>query len=101
MRRSGLFLKYAVPVVILVSAGLILGNLVEFYFSYQDSKSGLARLQREKAIGAAARIEQFVRELEHQLGWIAQTPWGPHGVPLEQRRLDSLRLLRDAPAVTE
>jgi signal transduction histidine kinase/HAMP domain-containing protein len=101
MRRSGLFLKYAVPVVILVSAGLILGNLVEFYFSYQDSKAALARLQREKAIGAAARIEQFVRELEHQLGWIAQTPWGPHGVPLEQRRLDSLRLLRDAPAVTE
>ena len=101
MRRSGLFLKYAVPVVILVSAALIIGNLVEFYFSYQDSKAALARLQREKADGASVRIEQFVRELEHQLGWIAQTPWGKQGVPLERRRLDSLRLLHDAPAVTE
>ena len=101
MRSSGLFVKYAVPVVILVSAGLVLGNLVEFYFSYQDSKAGLARLQREKANGAAVRIEQFVRGLERQLAWIAQTPWGPHGISLEQRRLDSLRLLRDAPAITE
>ncbi|HYL19621.1 MAG TPA: cache domain-containing protein, partial [Burkholderiales bacterium] len=101
MPRSGLFIKYAVPVVILVSAGLILGNLVEFYFSYQDSKAALARLQREKANGAAVRIEQFVRGLERQLAWIAHTPWGPHAISLEQRRLDSLRLLRDAPAVTE
>ena len=58
-------------------------------------------MQREKAIAAAVRIEQFVREMEHQLAWIAQTPWGPRGVPLEQRRLDSLRLLRHAPPITE
>ena len=67
----------------------------------QENKAALSQIQREKALAAAVRIEQFVRELEHQLAWIAQTPWGARGVSLDQRRLDSLRLLRHAPAVTE
>ena len=101
MRRGGLFLKYAVALVLLVSGALVVSALVEIYFSYQENKAALSQIQREKALAAAVRIEQFVRELEHQLAWIAQTPWGARGVSLEQRRLDSLRLLRHAPAVTE
>jgi len=100
-RRPGLFLKYAVPLVILVSGALVVSGLVEIFFSYRENKEALSRLQHEKAVSAAIRIEQFVRELERQLAWIAQTPWGPRGVPLDQRRLDSLRLLRHVPAVTE
>ena len=83
------------------SGALVVSGLVEIYFSYQENKAALARVQREKAVAAAVRIEQFVRELEHQLAWIAQTPWGARGVSLDQRRLDSLRLLRHVPAVTE
>ena len=101
MRRGGLFLKYAIPLVILVSGALIVSGLVGIYFSYQENKAALARVQHEKALAAAIRIEQFVRELEHQLAWVAQTPWGPRAVPLDQRRLDSLRLLRQAPTITE
>jgi signal transduction histidine kinase len=101
VRRGGLFLKYAIPLVILVSGALIVSGLVGLYFSYQESKAALARIQHEKALAAAIRIEQFVRELEHQLAWVAQTPWGPRAVPIDQRRLDSLRLLRQAPAITE
>jgi signal transduction histidine kinase len=101
MRRGGLFLKYAGALVLLVSGALAVSALVEIYFSYQENKAALSQIQREKALAAAVRIEQFVRELEHQLAWIAQTPWGARGVPLDQRRLDSLRLLRHAPAVTE
>jgi GAF domain-containing protein len=99
--RGSLFVKYAVPLVILVSGALVVSGLVEIYFSYQENKSALARIQHEKAAAAAIRIEQFVRELEHDLSWIAQTPWGPRGIPLDQRRLDSLRLLRQVPAITE
>ena len=99
--RRSLFLKYAVPLVILVAGALIISGLVQIYFSYHENKDALAKLQREKALSAAMRIEQFVREVEHQLEWIAQTPWGARGVPIEQRRLDSLRLLRHVPAVTE
>jgi signal transduction histidine kinase len=99
--RRGLFLKYAIPLVILVSGALIVSGLVGIYFSYQENKAALARVQHEKALAAAIRIDQFVRELEHQLAWVAQTPWGPRAIPIDQRRLDSLRLLRQAPTITE
>src|SRR5262247_74191 len=101
MRRGGLFLKYAVPLVVLSSGAVIVSGLVEIYFSYQENKAALAGVQHEKAVAAGAKIEQFVREIEHQLAWIAQTPWGPRGASLDQRRLDSLRLLRHVPTVTE
>jgi signal transduction histidine kinase/HAMP domain-containing protein len=101
MARSGLFLKYAIPLVLLSTGVLLVSSLVDGWFSYRENKAALARLQREKAAAAALRIEQFVRDLEHQLAWIAQTPWGARGIPIDQRRLDSLRLLRQVPAITE
>src|SRR5467141_1028047 len=99
--RGGLFLKYVVLFVILVSGALVTSGLVEIYFSYQENKAALVRVQREKAVAAAARIEQFVREVERQAGWIAQSPWAARSVPVDQRRFDSLRLLRQVPAITE
>jgi len=72
--RRGLFLKYSVPLLFLVGGALVISGLVQIYFSYQENKAALARIQREKAVIAAVRIEQFVREVEHQLAWIAQTP---------------------------
>jgi hypothetical protein len=99
--RSSLFAKYAIPLIVLVSGALIVSGLIQIYFSYQESKSALARIQYEKAAAAAIRIEQFARQLEHDLSWIAQTPWVALSDPLNQRRLDSLRLLRQSPAITE
>src|SRR5438309_4081035 len=99
--RGGFFLKYVVLFAILVSGALVTSGLVEIYFSYQENKAALVRVQREKAVTAAARIEQFVREVERQIGWIAQSPWGARGVPCAQRRFDSPRLLRQVPAITE
>ncbi len=101
MHRGGLFLKYLIPLVLLSAGGLLAHSLIELYFSYQENKTALGRIQGEKAANAAIRIEQFVREIEHQLVWIAQTPWEPAGASLDHRRLDSLRLLRHVPAVTE
>jgi signal transduction histidine kinase len=101
MRRSGLFLKYLIPLVLLSAGGLLANSLIELYFSFQENKTALGRVQQEKAANAAIRIEQFVREIEHQLVWIAQTPWESAGATLDHRRLDSLRLLRHVPAVTE
>jgi hypothetical protein len=69
--RGGLFLKYVVLFVILVSGALVTSGLVEIYFSYQENKAALVRVQREKAVTAATRI------------------------------FDSLRLLRQVPAITE
>src|SRR3974390_1442212 len=48
---------------------------------------------------AAAKIGQFIKETESQLGWPPQLPWSAGSI--EQRRFDALRLLRQVPAITE
>ena len=68
-RRGRLFRKYVVFFVVLVSGALVASGALEIYFSYQENKAALVQLQREKALAAAARIEQFVKEIERQIGW--------------------------------
>ncbi len=99
--RGRLFLKYVVLFVTLVSGALVTSGLVEIYFSYQENKTALARVQREKAQAAAAKIEQFIKEIERQIAWTTQAQWGARAAALDQRRFDYLRLLRQSPAVTE
>ena len=57
------------------------------------------RIQQEKAASAARRIEEFVDEIERQLGWTTAPQWA--AAPLEQRRFDYVRLLRQVPPITE
>ena len=40
-----------------------------------------------------------MREIERQIGWVAQAQWA--ALPVEQRRFDYVRLLRQVPAITE
>jgi HAMP domain-containing protein len=98
-RTGGLFRKYAALLVALVSGSLIVNAAIEKYYSYGENREALIAVQREKAHGAAAVIEQFVKEIEGQVGWA--TGFLPAGSGLEQRRFDFLRLLRQAPAITE
>lgn len=96
--RGQLFRKYALYFVTLVSVALLASGLIGLYFSYQENRTGLVALQQEKALAAAAKIEQYVTEIEHQIGWttLPQTA----GIP-GQRRFDYLKLLRQVPAITE
>jgi signal transduction histidine kinase len=87
--------------VALVGGALLASGLIEIYFSYQENKDVLVALQREKAVGAAARIEGFIKEIEHQMGWTTQLQLVAPGAALEQRRIDYLRLQRQVPAITE
>src|SRR5262245_5926232 len=98
-QRGGLFRKYAALLVALVGGSLIVSAAIEMYYSWGESRQALIAVQREKAQGAAAVIEQFVKEIEGQVGWA--TGFLPAGSGLEQRRFDFLRLLRQAPAITE
>ena len=99
--RGSLFRKYAVLFVILVSGALFTSGALEIYFSYQENKEALVTLQREKALGAAARIEQFVKEVERQIGWTTQPSIVAPAAAMEQRRADYFRLLRQVPPITE
>ena len=98
--RSGrLFRKYFLSVLALVCGVLLVSGGISVYFSYQENTSALASLQHEKAVSAAARIEQFIRQIEQQLGFAALPQLGTDGV--DQRRIEFLKLLRQVPAVTD
>jgi signal transduction histidine kinase len=99
--RGKLFRKYVVIIVALVSGVLLASGGLEIWFSYGESRAALAQLQREKARAAAATIERFVNEIRSQIGWTTQLSFVPGAAGLEQRRIDYLRLLRQAPAITE
>jgi hypothetical protein len=73
--------------------------LSEVWFSFQEHKASLIRIQREQAEAAAAKISQFIKEIESQVGWTTQLPWSAGTI--DQRRFDGLRLLRQVPAITE
>jgi signal transduction histidine kinase len=97
--RNRLFFKYVVLFVSVVGLALLANGLFEAYFYYRDYKAALIRIQREQAEAAATKINQFIKEIENQLGWTTQLPWS--GGSIEQRRFDALRLLRQVPAITE
>jgi adenylate cyclase len=97
--RGRLFRKYAALFSAIVSAALVINGAVEVWFLYRDHTQLLLRVQREQAETAAAKIGQFIKEIEGQLAWTTQLPWSADDI--EQRRFDAFRLLRQAPAVTE
>ena len=47
----------------------------------------------------ADKLAQFIKENQNQAGWTTQIP--STGSSIEQRRFDAIRLLRQAPAITE
>ena len=97
--RSRLFTKYVALFVAVVGVALLSNGIFEVFFYYREHKAALIRIQHEQAEAAAAKIGQFVKEIESQLGWTTQLPWSAGSV--EQRRFDALRLLRQVPAITE
>src|SRR5262245_1619406 len=96
---SRLFRKYVALFVAVVCVALLTNGLFEIWFSFQENKQALTRVQREQAEAAAAKIGQFIKDIEGQIGWTTQLPWTASA--LEQRRFDALRLLRQVPAITE
>ena len=97
--RGRLFRKYLLLILTLVSGALLASGAISVYFSYQENKSALASLQHEKAIAAASRIEQYIRQIEQQLKYAALPQLDAGDVEL--RRIEFLKLLRQAPEVTD
>jgi signal transduction histidine kinase/DNA-binding response OmpR family regulator/HAMP domain-containing protein len=117
--RGSLFWKYLVVFLLLVGGVLLVSSSVEFYFSYDEIKREIVSLEREKAIAAANRIEEFVSSIEHSV----RGTFSPHGdasasvsagqghasqgtevsmasAIAAQREIEFVRLLRNTPAIT-
>jgi signal transduction histidine kinase/DNA-binding response OmpR family regulator len=115
--RRRLFIKYVAVILLLVGGLLVASSGVDLYFSYQEEKLALVRTERKTAEAAAARIEQFVKDIERQLRGSSKAgpddPAAPglRGSPgprssvseslAEPRQLAYRRLLRNVPAITD
>ncbi len=116
--RGRLFRKYVVVLLVLVGGVLMASSLVELYFSYRETQLAIVRVERAKAVAAAAGIEEFLREVEQQVRETTRTAsddpdasqvgqgklgfrQGLGAAMAEQRELDFLRVLRNVPAVSE
>src|SRR5215470_5585471 len=62
--RNRLFIKYVVLFVAVVCVALLANGTFDLFFYYREHKEALVRIQREQAEAAAARIGQFIREIE-------------------------------------
>src|SRR3954451_15783630 len=98
-RRGSLFRKYLVSFVAVVSVALITNSLFDAWFSYHEQKRLLIKVQHEQADAAAAKITQFLKEIEHQIGWVSQLQ--PRATTIEDDRINAIRLLRLTPAIAE
>ncbi len=85
--------KYTVVVVTLVAAATISVGLTELYFTSQDIKRAVTRVERDKASSAALSIEQLMRDLRRQLDSVAQPTVGKGRNGLEERNQDFQRVL--------
>jgi len=98
-RQGRLFRRYLLLILTLVSGALLASGAISVYFSYQEHTSALGDLQREKAIAAASRIEQYIRQIQQQLAFAALPQLDASDVEL--RRIEFLKLLRQVPEVTD
>ncbi len=99
--RLRLFVKYAALIVVLVGGALVASGAISLYFAWNQSRESLFALQREKADAAGYRISQYIREIEHEIGWTALPRVVEGSDVTDQRRIEFLKLLRQAPQITE
>jgi signal transduction histidine kinase len=97
--RGRLFRKYLLLIMSLVGTALLASGGIGLYFSYQETQAALASLQAEKAVAAAARIEQYMRQVTQQLSFAALPQLD--AADTELRRVEFLKVLRQVPELTD
>lgn len=99
-RHNRLFRKYFAYFVVMVCGVLLVSGAVALNFSYQETRATLTAVHREKALSAAIRIEQFVRDIEQNIAW-TEAPRSRRPHSNNERYVDFLKLLRRTPAITD
>jgi len=95
--RTSLFKKYFRALFAAVVLPLLIAGGSEAWFGYRDQRARLNDLLDAEARLAAVKIQDFLEGIRDQLGWTVQLPWMENSS--DRRRLDALRLLRQARAV--
>ena len=96
-RFRGLFQKYLLVLFMAVAIPLAISGIIEAWLGYRDQRARLDQLLGVQAKAAASEIQGFIDGITNELGWLVQLPWTDH--PDERRRIDALRVFRQAPAI--
>ncbi len=96
--NSSLFRKYALALSALIGTSLLISGLIGIIYSYQESRQALIALQHEKADAAAARIGQYLFDIEQKVG---MTTVKQRGSAALEQRIQEIQLLRHIPAINE
>ena len=97
--RRSLFQKYFLVLFVAVVVPLIINGASEAWFGYRDQRDNLSSRLRAEANSAAGQIQAFLDGVRAQMDWTVQLPW-LEGLD-DRHQFDALRLLRQAPAITE
>jgi adenylate cyclase len=97
--RRSLFQKYFLVLFVAVVVPLIINGTSDAWFGYRDQRANLSSRLRAEANSAAGQIQAFLDGVRAQMDWTVQLPW-LEGLD-DRHKLDALRLLRQAPAITE
>jgi len=71
---DGLFGRYALVLVSLVTLAILASGLMQIVVAYQQSRAAVFRLADLEAAAAAGEIDQFLENLEQQIGWVVPPP---------------------------
>jgi len=97
--RGGLFRKYVVMFVAIVSLALAINGMSDIWFSYHEQQDLLVRIQREQAKSAADKIGQFLNDITAGLVW--ETQLSLSDSTMDEWQFDAVRLFHQVPALTE
>jgi len=100
-KRGSISRKYVVLVVALVGGALLVSGLASMYRTYVETRAALLDLEREHAVSASIRIQNFVENIERQIGWTLLPQVTSGADPIEARRFDYLKLLKQVKEITE
>jgi signal transduction histidine kinase len=98
-RQGRLLRKYAILFGALVGGALVVGSVIQLYFSYQESQAAIFRNERGEAARAALQINQFIRAMRAQVSAILPAPGLDYS--FESRSLDFTSLQRRETAITD
>ena len=98
MKRS-LFKKYFTTIFVAVLLPIIVSGSIEAWLGYRDQRTSIDSRLLSEARASSDRIVSFLNSIIDQMGWSVQLPVA--SMTPEERRFDALRLLRQAPAITE
>jgi len=87
--------KLVLPALLLVGSAFLIHGTLNVWYMWRQTEALMIDVQRQKADALAAQIEQFVVATQSQISGSTA------GVPADQQRVEWLRLMRNAPAITE